>query len=90
MENLSIYLKKYGQIGLQSAKTKEILAEVVQKVCKVELDASEIKIERQYIKINVFGVKKAEIHMHREKIIERFFEYLEKGGYKVPKDKKIF
>jgi hypothetical protein len=49
MELISLYFSKYQNIGVESRTTKKILMEVLKEVSKVEIESTQIKIEKSIL-----------------------------------------
>ncbi len=78
MNNISIFLEKYGNIGLKESQIKNALIKSVLNSCKFSLDEKEIKVSKNQIKINVSGSKKSEIYLSQKEIEEDFYSELKK------------
>ena len=88
MELISLYFSKYQNLGLESKKTKEILINILKEIAKVEVEAKQIKIEKNEIKISVTGGAKSQILIYQTKINKEFLKQIEEKGLK-PTTKKI-
>jgi len=82
MELISLYFSKYQNIGVESRTTKKILMEVLKEVSKVEIESTQIKIEKNDIKISVTGSAKSQILINKVKINKEFIRRLENLGLK--------
>lgn len=88
MELISVYFKKYQNIGLETKMVKRTIAEVLKEICKVEIESRQIQIGADNIKILVTGPAKSQILINKTKIQKAFIEKIEGLGFK-NKGKKI-
>ena len=82
MELISLYFSKYQNLGVESRKTKQILIDILKEITKVEIEAKQIKIEKNEIKINVTGAAKSQILINKVKINKEFLKRLDNLGFK--------
>ena len=89
MNNISVYLGKYSNVGLKQNTIKELFTESIRENCNLEIEKEKISIGNNSIKINVQGSAKAEIFMKLENIQKTFLEKLSKMGDKMT-ERKVF
>jgi hypothetical protein len=69
MDQISLYLKKYENLGFKERDLKQKIIEVVKEETGLELDKELISIRDMTVNISVSGAAKAELFMKRN-IIE--------------------
>ncbi len=86
MQNIAFYLQKYSKIGFKQESFKKCLIDAIKEVCDVDVDQKQIKITDNIIFVNVVGVMKSELFLHKAKINATFEKNIEsKGGKAVSK-----
>ncbi len=86
MQNIAFYLKKYSKIGFKQESFKKCLIDAIKEVCDVDVEQKQIKITDNTIFVNVVGVMKSELFLHKAKISATFEKNIEsKGGKAVSK-----
>lgn len=81
MQNIAFYLQKYSQIGFKQESFKKCLIDAIKEVCDIDVEQKQIKITDETIYVNVVGVIKSELFLHKDKIGRVFNTNIEsKGG----------
>lgn len=70
MDQISLYLKKYENLGFKDIELKRRVREILKKEFDADLLDDDIKIEEKTIRLNVSGALKAEIFLKRS-ILEK-------------------
>jgi hypothetical protein len=71
MNQISLLLKKYENLGFKESDLKKKIIEIVQKETGVELKKDDIKIFDMNATLKVSGAAKAELFLKRRKIEEQ-------------------
>lgn len=85
MNDISFYLKKYSNVGLESKTIKESVISSIKEICNIDIEYENIKINNKNLVINVLGPEKTEIFINKEKIQENIIKKINKKGYKTTK-----
>jgi hypothetical protein len=89
MKDISFYFSKYKDLGLKQKQIEESLIKSIEDICGFVADKENIKITQKAVSLNIKGVEKNEIFIHKKEVQERFQELLQNLGYKLD-NKKIF
>lgn len=71
MDQISLFLKKYENLGFKELDLKRRIISVVKEETGLELKNDDIQINEKTIRLNVSGAAKAEIFLKRGKIEEK-------------------
>jgi len=70
MENISNFLLKIKKLINQDEDFKSSISEIVRKNCQVELLSEEIQYQNGVIRLKLTAVKRQQLMIHQERIIE--------------------
>lgn len=71
MDQISLFLKKYENLGFKDLELKRRIREILKKEFDADLSDDDIKIEEKTIRLNVSGALKAEIFLKRSVLEKR-------------------
>jgi hypothetical protein len=85
MQLLSSFFDRYKHFTLPDESVRKELQKILKEMLNIELELKDIRVRHFDVIVKASGVIKAEIMIHREKILERMRE---KFGNKTPRNIK--
>lgn len=83
MQNISIYLEKFKDLGLKESQTKDMVVEVAKDVANINISREDVQYKDGEVSIQTSGTAKASIFLNKEKILRGLKKRLDKGVYDI-------
>ena len=71
MQHIELYLEKFKAIGDEDFLFKEKVANTINEVAHIGITKDDVVLRNGVIVISVSGVKRTELALHKEEIIEK-------------------